>query len=122
VPRGLPQQDADATAGVDTELHDPAKSTYIFGQPEPAVGGHSGYWRDKTMWDAVDRLADDLAETRIERPDSGPIRSPGRMARAWQPIVALIWSLPLLLLRLWTESRHFGPRGGSGRWGAGSVE
>jgi hypothetical protein len=116
VPRGLTPADAAATTGVDTELRDPARSTYIFGQPEPAVGGHSGYWHDETMWKAVDQVADDLAKPLIDHPESS--LSGTRVARALQPIVALIWSLPLLLLRFWTDSRPFGQkRGATGRAG-----
>jgi hypothetical protein len=114
VPQGLTGQEARATEGVDIELCDPAKSDYVFGQPEPAVGGHSGYWRDASMWKEVDSLAKDLANSRIADPHVHPILSQTR-TRVLQPIVALIWVLPILMFRFWTEGRHFGQRIGSGR-------
>ena len=115
VPQGLTGQEARATEDVDVELCDPAKSDCVFGQPESAVGGHSGYWRDASMWKEVDSLAKDLANSRFADRHAHPILSQTR-TRVLQPIVALIWTLPILMFRFWTEGRHFGQRIGSGRW------
>jgi hypothetical protein len=51
--------DADVRA-VDVELVDPATAAYIYGQPQPVVGQHSGYWTDARMWSEVDTIADSL--------------------------------------------------------------
>ncbi len=51
---------ADATTGVDRRLPDPRTSHYRYGQPLPAVGAHSGYWTDPTLWSAIDDLATTL--------------------------------------------------------------
>jgi hypothetical protein len=50
----------DAAAGVDRRIPDPRTSRAVYGQPLPAVGSHSGYWRDPAMWSMVDALAADL--------------------------------------------------------------
>lgn len=42
---------------VDKPLPDPRTSWYIYGQPPPALGRHSGYWADPQMWTGVDLLA-----------------------------------------------------------------
>lgn len=44
-------------AAIDHLLPDPRTSRYVYGQPMPAIGAHSGYWRDPALW----RLADELA-------------------------------------------------------------
>ena len=46
---------------VDRELPDPRTSSYLYGQPLPPIGGHSGYWVDPAMWCLVDELAADLS-------------------------------------------------------------
>jgi hypothetical protein len=48
---------------VDRRLPDPITSWYIFGQPEPKPGRHSGYWSDPKVWAEVDRFC--------RLPDSG---------------------------------------------------
>ena len=63
---------ASAAAGIDRRLPDPASCRYLHGQPPPAIGGHSGYWRDPAMWTIVDALA-----TRLATPGSGPGRGRG---------------------------------------------
>ncbi|WP_329107840.1 hypothetical protein OG792_05205 [Micromonospora sp. NBC_01699] len=58
---------------VDVELPDPQTSWYIYGQPEPVAGRHSGYWADPTVWLTVDRLAGEVATaTAVPRPRIGP--------------------------------------------------
>jgi hypothetical protein len=52
---------AAADPGVDRELPDPRTSSYLYGQPLPPIGGHSGYWTDPAMWRPVDELAEDLS-------------------------------------------------------------
>jgi hypothetical protein len=42
---------------VDRPLPDPQTRWYIYGQPRPALGRHSGYWADPEMWAGVDALA-----------------------------------------------------------------
>ena len=42
---------------VDQDLLDPAQCWYVYGQPEPAPQGHSGYWADPRVWAMVDRMA-----------------------------------------------------------------
>jgi hypothetical protein len=44
-------------ATVDLELYDPAGSWYLYGQPTPSPGGHSGYWTDARVWCQVDEIA-----------------------------------------------------------------
>ncbi|MTD55792.1 hypothetical protein [Amycolatopsis pithecellobii] len=41
----------------DTRLRDPRTAWYIYGDPAPAAGGHSGYWTDGRVWDEVDQVA-----------------------------------------------------------------
>jgi hypothetical protein len=55
-PVGLPGSD-----DVDVRLPDPASSRYVFGQPQPPLGRHSGYWTDPAMWHRIDQMAEDLA-------------------------------------------------------------
>ena len=57
-----------ATPGIDRRLPDPRTSRYVYGQPLPAVGSHSGYWRDPALWCLVDDLAARLAPARGEVP------------------------------------------------------
>ncbi|HEY6747188.1 MAG TPA: hypothetical protein VI357_15900 [Mycobacteriales bacterium] len=52
---------ADATAGIDRRLPDPRTSHYLYGQPLPPIGAHSGYWTDPGVWSVVDDLAATLA-------------------------------------------------------------
>lgn len=42
---------------VDLELYDPAGSWYIYGQPKPSPGKHSGYWADDRVWEEVAEIA-----------------------------------------------------------------
>ena len=49
-----------AAAGVDRRLPDPRTCSYVYGQPLPPVGAHSGYWRDPAVWSLVDDLAGEL--------------------------------------------------------------
>jgi hypothetical protein len=49
--------------GVDRELCDPASVWFVYGQPQPAPGRHSGYWTDPRVWYEVDRLAAGLTRT-----------------------------------------------------------
>jgi hypothetical protein len=42
---------------VDQDLLDPAQCWYVYGQPQPAPQGHSGYWSDPRVWAMVDRMA-----------------------------------------------------------------
>jgi hypothetical protein len=44
-------------ASVDQPLDDPRTCWYVFGQPEPAPGRHSGYWGDPKVWTHVDAYA-----------------------------------------------------------------
>ncbi|HUA29332.1 MAG TPA: hypothetical protein VMC03_10640 [Streptosporangiaceae bacterium] len=47
---------------VDTELLDPAECYYVYGQPAPTAQGHSGYWSDPRVWNAINQVAAGLAE------------------------------------------------------------
>jgi hypothetical protein len=38
---------------VDTHLSDPATSLYVYAQPEPQPGRHSGYWSDRRVWQDI---------------------------------------------------------------------
>ena len=62
---------------VDVLLPDPRTSRYVYGQPLPAVGSHSGYWRDPAMWALVDDLADGLATGLTDGSADGLARDPG---------------------------------------------
>jgi hypothetical protein len=42
---------------VDQALLDPAQCWYVYGQPEPAPKGHSGYWADPRVWATVNRMS-----------------------------------------------------------------
>ena len=42
---------------VDTGFLDPADCYYVYGQPPPASGGHSGYWADHRVWDVINGVA-----------------------------------------------------------------
>ncbi|WP_203337757.1 hypothetical protein [Nocardioides limicola] len=44
-------------AEVDEEIPDPPTSRYVYGQSVPAMGRHTGYWRDQRMWQRIDELA-----------------------------------------------------------------
>jgi hypothetical protein len=44
----------EAGAQVDVLLADPLRSWYVYGQPTPPVGAHSGYWVDPAMWHLID--------------------------------------------------------------------
>jgi hypothetical protein len=44
-------------ADVDVRLPDPTSSRYVFGQPQPPLGRHSGYWTDPAMWHRIDQMA-----------------------------------------------------------------
>lgn len=41
----------------NTRLRDPRTAWYIYGNPAPSAGGHSGYWTDGRVWDSVDDVA-----------------------------------------------------------------
>lgn len=45
---------------VDVFLLDPAGYQYIYGQPTPAPGGHSGYWTDPRVWEPIGKLANEI--------------------------------------------------------------
>jgi hypothetical protein len=45
---------------VDVFLLDPAGYQYIYGQPAPTPGGHSGYWTDPRVWVPIGKLASDI--------------------------------------------------------------
>lgn len=45
---------------VDVYLLDPAGCQYIYGQPKPTPGGHSGYWTDPRVWEPIGKLANDI--------------------------------------------------------------
>ena len=42
---------------VNRLLPDPADSWYVYGQPLPAPQGHSGYWADPRVWNAINHVA-----------------------------------------------------------------
>lgn len=44
-------------ASVDVPLPDPAGSFFVYGEPPPSAGGHSGYWSDQRVWTAIDGMA-----------------------------------------------------------------
>jgi hypothetical protein len=48
---------------VDQDLLDPEECWYVYGQPEPAPQGHSGYWADPRVWADADQMA--ASEQRI---------------------------------------------------------
>jgi hypothetical protein len=45
---------------VDVPLPDPPESIFVYGQPPPHPGGHSGYWADPAVWAAIDGMAADF--------------------------------------------------------------
>ena len=51
-PIGGPVQDQ-----ADREFPDPADCYFVYGQAAPAAQGHSGYWADRRVWDAINELA-----------------------------------------------------------------
>jgi hypothetical protein len=48
--------------GVDEPLPDPPTSLFLYGQPLPGVGGHTGFWEDEEMRRQITLLAQDLAK------------------------------------------------------------
>ncbi|TMR94623.1 hypothetical protein [Nonomuraea basaltis] len=42
---------------VDVPLPDPPASRFLYGQPLPRVGGHTGFWEDENMREQIARLA-----------------------------------------------------------------
>jgi hypothetical protein len=75
---GGPVFDGQAPADVDHPLPDPQMSWYIWGQPPPALGRHSGYWADPGMWAGVDTLA---RETHDSLPVNRALFDPEVLAR-----------------------------------------
>lgn len=57
---------------VDVPLPDPADSYFVYGEPPPSAGGHSGYWADRRVWTAINGMAADFTqhtdhtETRVD--------------------------------------------------------
>jgi len=47
---------------VDVPLPDPAESYFVYGEPPPSAGGHSGYWADERVWTAINGMAADFAQ------------------------------------------------------------
>lgn len=45
---------------VDVPLPDPAGSYFVYGEPPPSPGKHSGYWADRRVWTAIDGMAADF--------------------------------------------------------------
>jgi hypothetical protein len=58
--------------GVDEELPDPVTCWYIYGQPKPTPGRHSGYWDDAAVWAHVDQFARELAPANRVPPPRPP--------------------------------------------------
>jgi hypothetical protein len=56
----LPELDPDAPDNPDQRLDDPPTAWYVYGQEPPALGRHTGYWVDPTVWQMVDRYAAEL--------------------------------------------------------------
>ena len=52
-------EDISRAAGnlVDHGLLDPAECYFIYGQEPPSSQGHSGYWADPRVWDAINQIA-----------------------------------------------------------------
>ena len=84
---GGPALDERPPADVDKPLPDPQTSWYIYGQPPPALGRHSGYWADPEVWagnpalgTGVDQLArltqNSLRVSRAERPATPAVKAP----------------------------------------------
>ncbi|WP_236796945.1 hypothetical protein [Amycolatopsis sp. GM8] len=65
----------------DLRLCDPRSPWYIYGDPEPAAGGHSGYWTDRRVWDSVDQLV-----RRLVTPERRTPRRPGSRSPARHPV------------------------------------
>ena len=61
---------------VDTRFPDPAECYYVYGQPPPASGGHSGYWSDHRVWDVINGVAAGLLSGPAA-PCTGPGAGPG---------------------------------------------
>jgi len=64
----LPEQCRDR---VDSRFPDPAECYYVYGQPPPSPGGHSGYWADPCVWTVINDVAAGLSR--------GPGLSPGQV-------------------------------------------
>lgn len=62
--------------GVDRLLKDPGVSDFIYGQGEPKVGSHTGYWTDPVMWAGVDRME----ATLVAEAESNPVSPPDPQA------------------------------------------
>jgi hypothetical protein len=67
--------------GVDVALLDPAGPWYNYGQPQPAPGGHSGYWTDPRVWERIQELVDPLYQHRqrlaeLDDPPAGAAAEP----------------------------------------------
>ncbi|WP_248960779.1 hypothetical protein [Sphaerisporangium perillae] len=53
---------------IDWRLPDPPTSRFVYGDPPPPIGSHSGYWNDRRMWTEVDALV----ARHLPRSDGGP--------------------------------------------------
>jgi hypothetical protein len=60
---------------VDSRFPDPATCYYVYGQPPPASGGHSGYWADARVWTVIN----DMAAGLLSGP-AAPCTGPGTSA------------------------------------------
>ncbi|GAA3668552.1 hypothetical protein GCM10022224_035950 [Nonomuraea antimicrobica] len=68
-PVGVP---GEAGGEVDVRLPDPPTSRFLYGQPLPAIGAHTGYGQDEEMRRRITRLAAELAgDVPQGRPSSG---------------------------------------------------
>ena len=45
---------------VERSLLDPPTCVFLYGEPPPAIGAHTGYWESAAMWEQVDDLAEKL--------------------------------------------------------------
>lgn len=61
-------------ASVDVPLPDPAGSYFVYGEPPPSAGGHSGYWSDQRVWTAIDGMAAGFAH---QPPSRDPVIAGG---------------------------------------------
>lgn len=66
-----PARPADDPGGIDHALRDPSTCLYLFGQPAPRVGSHTGYWADPTFRRALQDFAPSPAEPDPANPGTG---------------------------------------------------
>ncbi|GLW05647.1 hypothetical protein Misp01_07770 [Microtetraspora sp. NBRC 13810] len=59
----------------DVELPDPRTSLFLYGDPPPAIRGHSGYWQDPALWTVVEEATASLRAAPAENGAVSQVRT-----------------------------------------------